>query len=201
MGISLNPVLQAFQQVVNQYKIDHELIRLFLNSMEMDLDDQLYTSEKYDTYILGSAEVVGLMCLKVFTNGDEKEYEKLKPFAMKLGSAFQKVNFLRDIKADHQLLNRNYFPNVDLGCFTEGQKRIIENEIEAEFNIGLAGIKMLPKSSRKGVYIAYIYYKRLFNKIKKSSSAHIMKSRIRVSNRNKLSLMLVSLVRHQFGKT
>jgi phytoene/squalene synthetase len=195
LGISLNPVLNSFQKVVNQYNIDHELIRLFLNSMEMDLEPSSYSSDKYDEYILGSAEVVGLMCLSVFTNGDRKFYDELKPFAMKLGSTFQKVNFLRDVKADFQQLNRTYFPDVDLQNFSDSQKVLIENEIEAEFVEALAGINKLPMSSRKGVYLAYIYYRSLLNKIKNVSAADIMNKRFRVSNAHKLMLMFGSMIK------
>ncbi|QPH40788.1 phytoene/squalene synthase family protein [Pedobacter endophyticus] len=199
LGISLNPMLNSFQRVVNQYKIDHELIHLFLKSMEMDLSDQLYTAELYNEYILGSAEVVGLMCLKVFTKGDEAEYQRLKPFAMKLGSAFQKVNFLRDVKADHQALKRNYFPNVNLAAFCDNQKRAIENEIEEEFAEALQGIKMLPLNSRKGVYLSFIYYKKLFKKIKGLSAEKIMTERIRIPNHHKIGLMFDSMIRHKLN--
>lgn len=196
-GISLNPVLNSFQKVVNEYNVDHELIHLFLNSMEMDLEPAIYSNEKYETYILGSAEVVGLMCLSVFTNGDRNEYERLKPFAMKLGSTFQKVNFLRDVKADFQQLNRNYFPDVNLENFSDAQKLLIEKEIEEEFDLALIGIKQLPATSKKGVYLAYIYYKTLFNKIKKVTALQIMDKRIRVSNAHKLGLMLDSMLRYK----
>ncbi|WP_316826927.1 phytoene/squalene synthase family protein [Pedobacter miscanthi] len=199
LGISLNPILNSFQKVVNHYQIDHELIVLFLKSMEMDLSTQEYTSALYNEYILGSAEVVGLMCLKVFTNGDAAHYEQLKPYAMKLGSAFQKVNFLRDVKADHQALNRNYFPNANLALFCDHQKREIEHEIEAEFAIALTGIKMLPPSSRNGVYLSYIYYKKLFTKIKRLSAEKIMTERIRISNTRKVGLMFDSIIRNKLN--
>ncbi|GGI26290.1 phytoene/squalene synthase family protein [Pedobacter mendelii] len=198
-GISLNPVLNSFQKIVNEYQISHDLIHLFLNSMEMDLEEQKYTSELYDTYILGSAEVVGLMCLKVFVNGDEAEYQRLKPFAMKLGSAFQKVNFLRDLKADHQALNRSYFPNVNLAQFCDKQKQAIEAEIEEEFKQALVGIKMLPLSSRNGVYLSYIYYKKLFTKIKGLTAERIMNERIRISNHRKIGLMFDTLIRYKLN--
>lgn len=194
-GISLNPVLNSFQNVVNTYNVDHELIHLFLNSMEMDLEPEIYSNEKYEKYILGSAEVVGLMCLSVFTNGDRNEYERLKPFAMKLGSTFQKVNFLRDVKADFQQLNRSYFPEVNLENFSDDQKFRIEKEIEAEFDEALIGIKQLPSTSKRGVFLAYIYYKTLFNKIKNVTALQIMERRIRVSNAHKLVLMLNSMLR------
>lgn len=198
-GISLNPVLNSFQKVVNEYDIDHELIYLFLNSMEMDLEPGIYSNEKYEQYILGSAEVVGLMCLSVFTEGNKAEYERLKPFAMKLGSTFQKVNFLRDVKADYQNLNRNYFPDVDLGDFSDIQKNLIEIEIEEEFKIALDGIKQLPDSSRSGVYLSYVYYKKLFNKIKNASAVQIMTQRIRISNTHKISLMFDSMIKHKMN--
>lgn len=199
LGISLNPILNSFQKVVNHYQIDPELIHLFLKSMEMDLSTQKYNLELYNEYILGSAEVVGLMCLKVFTNGNEKSYEQLKPYAMKLGSAFQKVNFLRDVKADHQNLKRNYFPNVNLALFCDNQKKEIEQEIEEEFAVALAGIKMLPPSARNGVYLSYIYYKKLFTKIKRLSAEKIMTERIRISNTHKLGLMFDSIIRNKLN--
>lgn len=199
LGISLNPVLNSFQKVVNEFNVDHELIQLFLNSMEMDLEPGVYSNDKYEKYILGSAEVVGLMCLSVFTNGDRDDYERLKPFAMKLGSTFQKVNFLRDVKADYEQLNRTYFPDVDLENFNEQQKLLIENEIKEEFDAALIGIKQLPLSSRKGVYLAYIYYKTLFNKIKGTTAQKIMNKRIRVSNWHKLGLMFTSIIRHKMN--
>jgi len=198
-GISLNPVLHSFQKVVNDYDIDHELITLFLKSMEMDLEPGIYSNEKYEQYILGSAEVVGLMCLSVFTNGDKEFYERLKPFAMKLGSTFQKVNFLRDVKADYQQLNRNYFPDVNLSNFSEVQKMAIQQEIEQEFEIAFVGIKQLPLSSRQGVYMAYIYYKKLFEKIKKVTASEIMDKRIRISNGHKLGLMIDTMVRYKMN--
>jgi phytoene/squalene synthetase len=198
-GISLNPVLNSFQKVVNDFGIDHELIELFLNSMEMDLEPSIYSNEKYDKYILGSAEVVGLMCLYVFVNGDKEQYKRLKPFAMKLGSTFQKVNFLRDVKADFQELNRNYFPNISLDNFSDYQKVEIEKEIEEEFKVALIGIKQLPPSSRKGVYLAYIYYKKLFEKIKDVNAKQIMSKRIRISNGRKIGLMLDSIFRYKMN--
>lgn len=198
-GISLNPVLNSFQKVINEYKIDHELINLFLDSMEMDLEPGIYSNDKYEKYILGSAEVVGLMCLYVFVNGDKEQYEKLKPYAMKLGSTFQKVNFLRDVKADYQQLNRNYFPNVSLADFSDYRKEAIEKEIEEEFKQSLIGIKQLPLSSRQGVYLAYIYYKSLFAKIKRVKADEIMSKRIRISNGHKLGLMLDSMIRYKIN--
>lgn len=198
-GISLNPVLNSFQQVVNEYKIDHELIDLFLQSMEMDLDKHVYTPEKYERYILGSAQVVGLMCLRVFTEGDAQLYDQLKNSAMKLGSAFQKVNFLRDVNADYNALSRSYFPNVDLSAFSNLEKKLIEEDIEAEFKEALIGIKLLPCSSRSGVYLAYIYYKELFNKIKKATAERVMSERIRISNGHKFGLMCDSIIRFKIN--
>lgn len=196
-GISLNPVLNSFQQVVNKYHIDRELIELFLRSMEMDLTPELYTPEKYDQYILGSAQVVGLMCLQVFTEGDKMQYEKLKDSAMKLGSAFQKVNFLRDVNADYYTLSRSYFPNVNLSAFSNAEKKAIEEEIETEFKLALIGIRQLPASSKNGVYLAYVYYKELFNKIKCSTAEKVMSQRIRISNAHKFGLMFDSIIRYK----
>lgn len=192
--ISLNPVLNSFQHAVHQYGIDQNLIKTFLKSMEMDLQKVDYNLEKYQQYILGSAEVVGLMCLQIFTEGDKKMYEDLKPFAMKLGAAFQKVNFLRDMKDDFQLLGRTYFPNVDMNEFTGLAKKQIEEEITQDFRIALAGIKKLPRSSKGGVYLAYVYYLSLFNKIKKLPAHKILNERVRINNGKKFSLMLNSLI-------
>lgn len=197
--ISLNPILNSFQQVVNEYAIDKELIELFLKSMAMDLDKKQYTPEMYNQYILGSAEVVGLMCLNVFTEGDKVQYERLKDSAMKLGSAFQKVNFLRDINADYFNLSRTYFPNIDLTIFSNHEKQIIEKEIEEEFKQALAGIKQLPASSKNGVYLAYIYYKELFNKIKGTTAEKVMSKRIRISNSHKFGLMCDSIIRYKMN--
>ncbi|MCF8228978.1 MAG: phytoene/squalene synthase family protein [Bacteroidales bacterium] len=198
-GISLNPILNSFQQVVNAYNIDHELIDQFLYSMEMDLHHHEYDRGKFEEYILGSAEVVGLMCLKVFVEGDKKKYEMLKPAAMKLGAAFQKINFLRDLKADHQKLGRSYFPNVDLSNFTQEDKERIEREIEADFRDGLKGIRKLPKGARLGVYIAYVYFFQLFKKIRETHPKRLMKERIRVPNSAKYSLLLSSYFRHRMN--
>lgn len=196
-GISLNPVLNSFQQVVNTYHIDKELIELFLHSMEMDLHEENYTPEKYDQYILGSAQVVGLMCLQVFTEGDKLQYERLKDAAMMLGSAFQKVNFLRDVNADYYNLSRTYFPNVNLSAFSNIEKKAIEAEIETEFKLALIGIRQLPPSSRNGVFLAYMYYKKLFNKIKSSTPENVMSGRIRISNVRKFGLMFDSIIRYK----
>jgi phytoene/squalene synthetase len=196
-GISLNPILNSFQQVVRDFKIDHELIHAFLRSMEMDLEKQSYNEEKYQQYILGSAEVVGLMCLFVFTEGDLKLYYELMPAAMKLGSAFQKVNFLRDIGADFLELNRTYFPGLDLANFTDDNKKMIERDIESELHEALTGIRQLPDSSRRGVYLAYQYYRQLFDKIKLSSACAIFSKRFRLSNARKMVLLCDVLLKHQ----
>lgn len=195
--ISLNPIMQSFQETVHQYEIDHELIKQFLRSMEMDLHKIDYNSDLYKKYILGSAEVVGLMCLHIFVNGDKAEFERLKPSAMILGSAFQKVNFLRDMKDDYDVLGRTYFPNVDIKAFDNQVKAEIEREIENEFKLALEGIKKLPASSRFGVYLAYRYYLSLFKKIKKTSANKIINQRIRISNRKKISLMMGSYVEYK----
>lgn len=197
-GISLNPILNSFQHVVNDYSIDKELIDCFLNSMEMDLMETEHSPVSYNNYILGSAEVVGLMCLRVFTENNEALYQDLKPSAMKLGAAFQKINFLRDLKNDYEVLGRVYFPEVDLTVFSDKEKKEIEQDIEKDFNEALVGIKQLPRSSRFGVYVAYIYYKSLFNKIKSVSSCNIMSQRIRIPNSRKLSLLAGSYVKHSF---
>ncbi len=197
--ISLNPILNAFQEVVHNYKINLDLIESFLKSMEMDLEKTNYTLEKYEKYIFGSAEVVGLMCLHVFTNGDKVLYEELKPYAMKLGAAFQKVNFLRDIKADYQNLGRTYFPNIDMENFSVQAKKEIEKEIEADFEEALIGIKRLPRSSRGGVNLAYVYYRSLFNKIKNASANKILSERVRISNSAKFGLMLNSMVQQKLN--
>lgn len=196
-GISLNPILQSFQETVNTYQIDKELIYQFLHSMEMDLQKVDYNSDLYDEYIFGSAEVVGLMCLQVFTGGNKEEYEKLKPYAMKLGSAFQKVNFLRDLKDDYQVLGRTYFPNTEMDVFNNSVKCQIEEEIEAEFKEALVGIKMLPHSSRFGVYLAFKYYLSLFSKIKNTNAQNILSQRIRIPNSQKFVVMLKSYVRYK----
>ena len=198
-GISINPVINSFQQVVNQFGIKHHLIIQFLNSMEMDLGEQAYTPEKYEEYIMGSAQVVGLMCLHVFTNGNQEEFERLRMPAMKLGSAFQKVNFLRDVNADYLELNRTYFPNVNLSTFSDENKRAIEEDILKEFNEALHGIRQLPRSCRKGVYLAYVYYKQLFRKIAKVPAEKVMSERIRVSNGHKFYLMFDSLIRYKLN--
>ncbi|MBA2249211.1 MAG: phytoene/squalene synthase family protein [Chitinophagaceae bacterium] len=197
--ISLNPILNSFQQAFHQYKISPELIETFLHSMEIDLYKKRYTAENYEQYIYGSAEVVGLMCLHVFSDGDVNLYNELKPFAMKLGAAFQKVNFLRDIQSDYQTLGRTYFPNVELTGFTGHAKKEIEKEIENDFKESLSGIKKLPVSSRGGVYLAYVYYNSLFKKIKKIPAERVMTERVRVSNSEKMRLMLNSMFQYKLN--
>ena len=197
--ISLNPILNEFQRTVNRYNINQELIDTFLKSMEMDLEQKTHNQLSYNNYILGSAEVVGLMCLKVFVDGDNAKYEQLKPFAMKLGAAFQKINFLRDLKDDYEILGRNYFPGIDFKQFSQKQKEVIEKEIEADFNEALIGIRLLPAESRRGVYLAYYYYRKLFSKIKKTPAEKVMDQRIRISDLHKLGLMFSSLLRNQMN--
>lgn len=199
-GISLNAVLNSFQLAVNKYQIDLDLIEKFFRSMEMDLIDIEYTQELYEEYILGSAEVVGLMCLKIFVYGDEEQYQKLKPYAMKLGSAFQKINFLRDLKDDWGALGRIYFPNVgDVESLTLENKLAIEEEIEQEFLEAYKGVLMLPRSSRFGVYVAYTYYYNLLKKIKAKTVHDLMSQRIRIPNYSKYYLYVKSYLRHSFN--
>ena len=194
--ISLNPILNSFQQVVHAYEIDYDLIETFLKSMEMDLYKNEYDEAGYKAYILGSAEVVGLMCLKVFVDGNQERYLELKEPAMQLGSAFQKINFLRDLHADYQSLGRTYFPGVDLNDFNEEVKTSIEADIEIDFKAGYEGIKKLPKGARFGVYIAYVYYYSLFKKIRKAHCDLILNERVRISNKRKYGLFLSSYLRH-----
>ena len=187
--ISLNPILNAFQYTVTKYEIPNELIAAFMKSMKLDLTKTEYKTEsEYNEYIYGSADVVGLMCLKVFVNGDDSKYETLKDSAMRLGSAFQKVNFLRDLKADFEDLNRTYFPNTDLSKLDEVSKLKIIEEIEADFKAGYDGLIHLPIEAKFGVYTAYIYYKKLLSKLKSTPSAEIKNTRIRVSNYQKYQL-------------
>ncbi len=195
--ISINPILNSFQYAVNKHSIDLELIETFLRSMEMDLEKVSYNTENYNQYILGSAEVVGLMCLHVFTEGDKEQFEHLKPYAMKLGAAFQKVNFLRDMKDDYQILGRCYFPDVNIQEFNHLSKEQIEAEIEEDFAVALEGIRMLPVSSKRGVYLAYIYYRTLFNKIKSLPAHRVLHERIRINNGRKLGLMINCLVQNK----
>ena len=195
-GISINPILNSFQNVVNKYNIEKELVDCFLDSMEMDLTENRHSQNSFEKYILGSAEVVGLMCLRVFTGGDESQYQKLKPSAMKLGSAFQKINFLRDIQDDYKTLGRTYFPNIDIAALTNKEKAEIELDIESDFRLALEGIKQLPINARFGVYVAYVYYYALFTKIKGIPSYKIMKERTRISNYQKIGLLARSYFKH-----
>ena len=198
-GISMNPILNSFQKTVKEYNIDLKLVDAFLHSMEMDLAKQYYNQSEYETYIYGSAEVVGLMCLYVFCSGDEELYEKLKSPARSLGAAFQKVNFLRDIKADFNGLSRAYFPGVDFNNFTERQKRDIEEDIQKDFQNALAGILQLPLKARFGVYVAYKYYLSLFNKIKRVHYSTILESRIRIPDYKKMLIVLRAGVKNHMG--
>ncbi|WP_462247546.1 phytoene/squalene synthase family protein [Ekhidna sp.] len=197
--ISLNPVLHSFQDVVNEYNIDHDLIEAFLISMEMDLSKKDYTDPDYEKYIYGSAEVVGLMCLKVFCDGDEDEYQRLLSPAKYLGSAFQKVNFLRDIKSDFDERGRVYFPGVDFNSFSVEEKKLIEKDIESEFKKAVEGIRLLPRGVRGGVYLAYIYYTVLFKKITKLSPEKVKSERIRVPNLRKFMLLIRCYFLHKLN--
>ena len=197
--ISLNPILNSFQSTVHKFGIETALIEQFLKSMEMDLHQKSYDAPQIQEYILGSAEVVGLMCLRVFCKGDNDLYEQLKPNAMKLGSAFQKVNFLRDVRADYIGMGRNYFPGIDLGNLNDQSKRQIEASIDDDFKEAFRGIKALPRSSRFGVYVAYVYYLALFRKIRNTPSEAVMNRRIRIRNRYKATLLAYSYVKHQLN--
>lgn len=197
--LSLNPVLHSFQEVVWKYGIEHELIDAFLDSMEMDLHKTIYSKSELEKYIYGSAEVVGLMCLHVFLNGDRDKYESLKPFACALGAAFQKINFLRDIKSDFVDRGRVYFPNIDFNKFSEKDKIEIENDIQQDFELAYKGITRLPKSSRLGVYCAYKYYINLFLKIKSEPASSVTQKRIRVSDKRKIYLLATSALKHNLN--
>ncbi len=197
--ISLNPILNSFQHAYHTYNMTWDLVDTFLRSMEMDLEDVQYTPETYETYILGSAEVVGLMCLHVFVEGDLDTFAKLKPYAMRLGAAFQKINFLRDLQADFEGLGRTYFPGVNPEQFDEIAKTAIEEEIEEDFKEAYKGILMLPKDARFGVYVAYVYYYRLFRKIKSLPSSRVLEERIRIPNQSKYALFVKSYVQHSFN--
>lgn len=198
--ISLNPILNAFQEVVHKYNIDIELIEAFLTSMRADLHKADYnTKSEYETYIYGSADVVGLMCLKVFVQGNQNEYDQLKKPAMKLGSAFQKVNFLRDLKDDSELLNRSYFPHLKGDALKENTKTEIISEINRDFEEAYAGIVRLPIVAKFGVYTAYIYYKKLLYKISKANIEQIKASRIRINNPTKLMLLARSFVSYKLN--
>ena len=198
--ISLNPILNSFQNTVNRYSIPKDLIRSFLDSMKMDLEKKEYNSvEEYKKYIYGSADVVGLMCLKVFVKGSDTLYSDLSNYAISLGSAFQKVNFLRDLKDDSNILKRVYFPNVNMDDFNEESKKEIINEIELDFKNAIKGIARLPKNSRFAVYIAYRYYNKLLKKLKKTSSENIVKKRVRIHNFQKFTVIARSYVKYQLN--
>ena len=196
--ISLNPILNSFQHTYHKYNIPHDLVSAFMKSMRMDLNKEVYGSEQeFREYIYGSADVVGLMCLKVFVNGDQDQYEELKSSAMALGSAFQKVNFLRDLKADYEGLNRSYFPNTNLLELDEAAKNRIVEEIKSDFSKGYEGIVLLPNEAKFGVYTAYKYYYKLLQKLQKTPSQEIKNARIRVSNYQKFGLLAKSYVNYK----
>jgi phytoene/squalene synthetase len=198
-GISLNPVLHAFQETVHEYQIERELIDAFLDSMEMDLHFHTYEDKLYKKYIYGSAEVVGLMCLRVFCEGDNAQYQRLREPARALGSAFQKINFLRDMASDFDDRGRVYFPGVDFTNFTNEDKEQIEEDIKQDFDHGLEGIMQLPKGVRFGVYLAYVYYTNLFKKIKSAPATRVKQERIRVPDRKKVALLFSSAVRNSLN--
>ncbi|WP_299820965.1 phytoene/squalene synthase family protein [uncultured Pontibacter sp.] len=198
-GISLNPVLHAFQCVVNEFNIDKAYIEAFLKSMEMDLEDQAYDRSLYEEYIYGSAEVVGLMCLKVFCQGNKEQFEKLQKPARSLGAAFQKVNFLRDMRSDYDERGRVYFPKVDYLNFNNASKAEIEADIKKDFDNAYVGIMNLPRSARMGVYLAYVYYLKLFRKIQNLPATHILKERVRVPDNTKLALLLGSYLKYRLN--
>jgi phytoene/squalene synthetase len=198
--ISLNPILNSFQKTLLKYDIDIKLVNSFLKSMRWDLDKKVYLNkQEFDEYIYGSADVVGLMCLKVFVSGDQDKFNQLKPYAMSLGSAFQKVNFLRDLKVDHESLNRSYLPNLNIDKFDEKSKQFILNEIDKDFTNALKGILLLPSSARFGVYTAYKYYLKLLNKLRKTDPLKIKNSRIRVPNYQKINVLARSYVRYRLN--
>ena len=198
--LSLNPVLNSFQWVVNEYHIERELIDGFLRSMELDLTETVYDEKGIKEYIYGSAEVVGLMCLRVFLEGDESRYHELKPSAQYLGSAFQKINFLRDLKDDFQNKGRTYFPKVDLTHFTEEDKKMIEADLQHDFDRGFEGIKQLPTNAKLGVYTAYIYYLKLFQKIQSLPAQRLMEERIRISDSQKYWLLIKAYFNNKLGR-
>lgn len=198
-GISLNPILHSFQLTVNQYHVDRHLIEAFFYSMELDLSRKVYDASGYQQYIYGSAEVVGLMCLQVFCEGDKNLYDKLKDPARSLGAAFQKVNFLRDVKADYEGMDRVYFPDCDFRNFTNEEKRQIEADIEADFKDAYQGIIQLPMKARFGVYVAYKYYLSLFKKIKRLEARRILEERIRIPNYGKAMIVAKAGLRIQFN--
>ncbi|MBT8265150.1 MAG: phytoene/squalene synthase family protein [Bacteroidia bacterium] len=198
--ISLNPILNSFQETFHNYNLEKAHVDAFMNSMRMDLHKSKYlTDEEYKKYIYGSADVVGLMCLKVFVKGDEDKFNALKDSAMSLGSAFQKVNFLRDLKADHEDLNRTYFPNTDLNNLDESAKQAIIDEIENDFALGLSGIQKLPMEAKFGVFMAYRYYRQLLKKLKRTPALDLKNARIRVPNYKKVELLTRSYVKFQLN--
>ncbi|WP_339784735.1 phytoene/squalene synthase family protein [uncultured Imperialibacter sp.] len=197
--LSFNPILHSFQSVVNQYRIENELIDAFLHSMEMDIFQNEYNESGYQEYIYGSAEVVGLMCLRVFCEGDDKQFQSLKAPARRLGAAFQKVNFLRDIKSDFKDRGRTYFPGVDFNNFSQISKAQIESDIQQDFDAAYEGIKRLPKGARLGVYLAYVYYLTLFSKIKRLPVARIMTERIRIPDSKKIILLFQTYLKHSLN--
>lgn len=197
--ISLNPVIHSFQETVNRYNISHDLIEAFLHSMEMDLYKEDYTEASYQEYIYGSAEVVGLMCLYVFCNGDKAEYERLKEPARRLGAAFQKVNFIRDIKSDYKDRGRVYFPGVNFDTFSKTDKEVIEREIREDFEEAYKGIMELPKEAKFGVYIAYTYYQKLFKKITKLPASKILSERIRIPDARKIAILTKTYFMHRLN--
>ena len=198
-GISPYPVLHAFQQTINEFNIDLGLINAFFSSMETDLDNGEHSTSTYDEYIFGSAEVIGLMCLQVFVKGDKEQYKALKFYAQKLGSAFQKVNFLRDLKSDYEERGRVYFPNISFKQFDSTNKEAIIKDIEQDFKHGYEGILMLPKEVRKGVYLAYKYYHALFTKIRKAAPIELKSKRLRIPNSLKAVILVKSLMRSYVG--
>lgn len=197
--MSTNPILHSFQWAVNKYHIDQAFIDAFIQSMRFDLEKKEYNREEFDLYVYGSAEVVGLMCLRVFCDQNKKQFDELKDAACKLGAAFQKINFLRDLKADYEGRGRSYFPVLDLSQFGKTEKHSIEQEIEQDFRDGFNGIKQLPRSAKFGVYTAYIYYYALFNKVKQHSAAEILQKRIRISNPKKMRLLMISFIKYKLG--
>lgn len=196
---SVNPIIHAFQQVVDTYNIPHQLIFDFLTSMRMDLEGKAYDEELYKSYIYGSAEVVGLMCLHVFSDGENDKFEELEPYARSLGAAFQKVNFLRDFKDDYEKRGRVYFPGVDFEHFSEEGKKQIEQDIEKDFHNALIGIKKLPRDSRLGVFLAYQYYRKLTQKIVDESAVSLQNKRIRISNSRKIFILVKSYIRYNLN--
>jgi 15-cis-phytoene synthase len=198
-GISLNPVLNSFQQTVTEHEIDRNLIHAFFRSMEYDLTRTNYDRQGFEEYVYGSAEVVGLMCLAVFCDRDQQLYHSLTPAARSLGAAFQKVNFLRDIQADFNGLSRMYFPGCDFNNFTEEEKSRIEKEIEEDFRLALIGIGKLPMSCRFGVYVAYKYYYSLFSKIRRTHAKHVLVRRIRIANYQKAYIVARATIKNSFG--